>query len=339
MSEKTPANAPTSQSLPVYCADDFRVTNGANLGDPITDATEMALDDVYGLRASAQRIRLAVSVEADRNHFTIAQGTEAGEVGAKLYLDCCATFMCPDGVTVEAIILVETEGDLIATSYLLPLAPFEIDKDYALVKVDRRAAASRFAEVACVSFTRGTLITLANGMQKPIEELALGDKVLTRDNGPREIRWIGQQTVRATGAFAPIVIRKGVLNNENDLTLSPNHRLFIYQRRDHLRAGRAEVMVKARLLVNGETVVQSDGGYVDYFQLMFDSHEIIYAEGIAAESLFVDTRVKSVLPRELREQLAGEGHETGRAPRAFELNEATLDSATAADLLRRASSC
>lgn len=338
MSEISPPNPATSQSLPVYCAESFRVTNGANLGDPITDASDMALDDVYGLRDVENRTRLAVSFEADRKHFTIAEGTEAGQVGANLYLDCCATFMCPDGATIEAIILVETDGDLVANSYILPLAPLEIDKDYALVKIDKGAAVARFAEVACVSFTRGTLITLANGMQKPIEDLALGDKVLTRDNGPREIRWIGQQTVRATGAFAPIVIHKGVLNNENDLTLSPNHRLFIYQRRDHLHTGRAEVMVKARLLVNGETVVQSDGGYVDYFQLMFDGHEIIYAEGIAAESLFVDTRVKPVLPPELREQLAGDGHETGRAPRAFELGEGSIDSATAADLLRRASS-
>src|SRR5690606_17316517 len=125
------------------------------------------------------------------------------------------------------------------------------------------------------------------------------------DNGPCEIRWIGRQVVRATGAFAPILIAKGALNNSGDLMLSPNHRLFIYQRRDRIRAGRSEVLVRARQLVNGHSVVQSDGGFVEYFQLLFDRHEIIYAEGIAAESLLVDTRVRPVIPDEVTRRLAG----------------------------------
>ena len=336
MNMRAQAGLMPTQSLPVFRANTFRVTSGANLGDDLSDASDMELDDVYVLAARAQRDRLAVRVDAGAQYFTIAEGSEVGQIGAKLYLDCAATFMCPDGVTVEALVLVETDDDMVSDSYLLPLAPIEPQKDYALVKVDRQAARARFAEVACVSFTHGTLITMSNGAQKPIQDLAVGDKVLTRDNGPREIRWIGQQTVRATGAFAPIVIRKGALNNENDLILSPNHRLFIYQRQDHLRTGRAEVMVKAKLLVNGDSVVQSDGGFVDYFPLLFDNHEIIYAEGIAAESLFVDTRVRHVLPPELQAQLGSESA-APETPRAFELAEGALDSATAAEMLRRAS--
>jgi hypothetical protein len=177
---------------------------------------------------------------------------------------------------------------------------------------------------------------MANGLQKPIETLAVGDRVLTRDNGPREIRWIGTQTVRATGAFAPIKIAKGALNNSGDLILSPNHRLFIYQRRDRIQAGRSEVLVRARHLVNGETVVQSDGGFVDYFQLLFDQHEIIYAEGIAAESLLVDTRVRAVIPEAVRGRLDQLESMADRGAR-FELDEGALDAMVAAELLRRAS--
>src|SRR5690606_7679071 len=102
-----------------------------------------------------------------------------------------------------------------------------------------------------------TRITLATGIQRPIEELRVGDQILTRDNGPREIRWIGHQTVRATGSSAPILIRAGVLNNSGDLIVSPNHRLFIWQRQDALRAGRSELMVRAGQLVNGASVVQT----------------------------------------------------------------------------------
>jgi hypothetical protein len=48
------------------------------------------------------------------------------------------------------------------------------------------------------------------------------------------------------GEFAPIVITKGALHNENDLPVSPDHRLFVCQREDKLGAGRSEVLVKVR---------------------------------------------------------------------------------------------
>ena len=58
----------------------------------------------------------------------------------------------------------------------------------------------------------------------------MGDRVLTSDDGVQAIRWIGVTTLRATGALAHIVIEAGALNNEHDLVVSPDHRLFIYQR-------------------------------------------------------------------------------------------------------------
>jgi hypothetical protein len=201
------------------------------------------------------------------------------------------------------------------------------------VGVDRAVAATRLAEVACVSFSRGTHITLASGAQVRIEDLAVGDKVLTRDDGPQPIRWIGRTTLRATGSFAPIVIRKGTLHNENDLIVSPDHRIFVWQRQDKLGAGRAEVLVKVRHLINGTTVFQQDGGFVDYFQLMFDNHQIIYAEGIAAESLLIDPRTRAALPGEVRS-----ARHTPRRHTGFEVQEALLSGGDAVDVLRRASS-
>lgn len=336
----TARKALPGQSLPVIRAADFTVISGANLGDGLAHATDLMLDDVYALRPRARRHRLALSGGIGSTRFRLAEGSEIGTLGHDVHLDCALTFMCPDGSTIEALVFVEvTQAMTIAACYLLPLAPLEPRRDYALVAIDRDAARAKLAEIACVSFALGTNITMANGLQKPIESLAVGDKVLTRDNGPREIRWIGRQTVRATGAFAPILIAKGALNNSGDLMLSPNHRLFIYQRRDRIRAGRSEVLVRARHLVNGDTVVQSDGGFVDYFQLLFDQHEIIYAEGIAAESLLVDTRTQTVIPAEVRARLAG-GRNNGDDTRAaFEIGEGLIDAAVAAELLRRASAC
>lgn len=325
------------KTVPVFAGAAFRVIRGANLGDGLGDATEIALGDTYALAPDARRQRLSVLPGAAR--LTVGEGGEVGTPGNALHLDAVATFMSPDGAFVDALILVETTPELmIAAVHLLPLADMAPRRDYAVVSLDTEGAAERFGQLGCIAFTAGTHITLASGAQVPIEELKVGDRVLTRDHGPRPVRWIGQQTVRATGDMAPILIRKGALNNARDLVVSPNHRLFIYQRRDRLRAGRREVLVKARYLVNGRSVVQSDGGFVDYYQLLFDAHEIIYAEGIAAESLMVDTHAAAVLPPEVREWL--EAATTPReGPHAMDLPEGLIDSATAADLLRQSSAC
>lgn len=105
------------------------------------------------------------------------------------------------------------------------------------------------------------------------------------------------------GDFAPVVIRAGAMCNTRDLLLSPEHRLFIGQHRDAIGVGRFEVPVKVRHLIDGDTVYQQDGGFVAYVQLLFDDHHILYAEGIAAETLLVDSHPRAALPRELAMRL------------------------------------
>ncbi|WP_226780571.1 Hint domain-containing protein [Oceaniglobus trochenteri] len=307
MQETGQIRAEPAHSVTVFRSGAFRAIDGANLGDAMGHAGDLNLGDVYMLTPRAPRHRLALRVTATPGRMEIAPDTECGAVGAPLHLDSLATFMTPDGTTLEALILVELNADraTIAEIYLFPLARLKQKLGYSLVAVDRDAALARFAQTACVSFTRGTHITLASGRQVPIEDLNEGDNVLTRDHGAQKVRWIGHQTLRATGAMAPIRIAAGTLNNDNDLIVSPNHRLFIYQRQDRVKAGQAEVLVKAKYLVNDDTVTRTDGGFVDYFQILFDRHEIIYAEGIAAESLMVDTRVRPALPPELQDTLAG----------------------------------
>lgn len=336
MSFKEPASDLT---LPVLQGDDFFVISGVAEGDGVSFADELVMDDVYQLRAAARRSQLAMRPQPAGKGYFIEAGTDIGTPGNAVYLDCCVTLMAPDSTTYEALVLVEVEDGMSAGIHLLPLANLLVGVDYQLVGVDRHAATSRFAEVACVSFTRGTHITLAGGEQRRIENLSVNDKVLTRDDGPQEIRWIGRTTLRAVGAFAPVVIRKGALHNENDLLLSPDHRIFVYQRKDRLGAGRSEVLVKVRHLINGETVFQQDGGFVDYFQLLFDDHQIIYAEGIAAESLLIDPRTRQAVPDDVGRQVSGNlpGHKH-RHHFEYEVKESLLSQPDAAGLLRRASS-
>ncbi|MEM8577705.1 MAG: Hint domain-containing protein, partial [Pseudomonadota bacterium] len=284
--------------LPVYPGAAFTVTHGANLGDAVSFATELELDDIYALAPGAAPLRLGL--QPGPEGFTVAPSSDAGTPGAALHLDCALTLMSPDGRATGAIVLVEVDASgHVADIFLLPLAPLTDRTDYALVGIDADATSDMFAQAQCARFVRGTCITMASGAQVPIEELEVGMRILTRDAGPQAIRWIGTSTTRATGAFAPIRIRAGVLNNTRDLIVSPEHRLFIYQRSDRLGAGRSELLVKARHLVNGDSVTVQDGGFVDYFQLLFDAHQIIYAEGIAAESTLIDTRTRHAVPDEV----------------------------------------
>lgn len=333
-----PSAKKAAQSLPVYHGSSLTVVNGANLGDSLSFAAELDLDDTYELRVNARLRRLAI-LPAENGTFTIGPDTALGRPGARLHLDCCLTLMSGTGQTAELLVLVEVDdAGHVTNIYALPLAKLTPRMGYSLVGIDRQRARQKFAQVACVSFSRGTQITMASGAQKPIEELAVGDMVLTRDDGPQALRWIGQSTVRAVGEFAPIRIKAGTLHNERDLLVSPDHRLFIYQRFDALGAGRHEVLVRARHLVNGDTVVWQAGGFVDYFQLLFDRHHIIFAEGIAAETFLVDTRTRDALPQELSETLdrALPGHE-GRRHLEYEVSEALLNHPDAASLLKRAS--
>lgn len=329
---------PDVQKLPVYRSSYFRCENGVAEGDGISFADELVLDDIYEMQLAAPKEQIAVRPALDEKSFLITSTSPTGTEGNAVYVDSCITLMAPDSSTFEAVILVEVEDGGVAEVYFMPFAKIEPKTGYRLVGIDRHTATTRLAEVACMSFARGTHITMASGAQVKVEDLKVGDRVLTRDEGPRAIRWIGTNTIRAVGDFAPVVIRKGALNNEHDLWLSPEHRIFVYQREDNLGVGRSEVLIKVRHLINGNTVFQKDGGFVDYFQLLFDEHQIIYAEGIATETLLVDPRTRGVLPEELSRELSGNrGGQIRPAHLDYEVQDTLVAGPDTAELLRRAS--
>ncbi|MEI4231918.1 Hint domain-containing protein [Roseovarius sp. D22-M7] len=333
----TSPDARPAQSIPVFDASDFRVVSGANLGDALSFADELDLDDMYELGAQARTARLDLVMHG-AGPFMIGDASERGCPGARVHLDCALTLMAATGGMTEMLVFVEVDavGD-VAQVYGMPLARITPRTGYALVGVAREGALRKFAQAACVAFTAGTHITLASGAQTPVELLRPGDMVLTRDDGPCPVRWLGRSTVRAVGDFAPVRIKAGTLHNEGDLLVSPDHRLLIYQRSDAIGAGRPEVLVRARHLVNGDSVRRETGGFVEYCQILFDAHQIIYAEGIAAETLLVDPRTRAALPRDVEVVLPDFGDHAARPHLKFEASDAVLTHPDAAGLLKRAS--
>ena len=132
-------------------------------------------------------------------------------------------------------------------------------------------------------FTRGTLIRTRTG-ERSIEDLTAGDMVLTMDHGYQPIRWIGSSKRPATGALAPILIRKGALGNTRDLRVSPQHRMLLSGWQAEVLFGESEVLATAKSLVNDHSILREEGDEVEYFHMLFDTHEIVYAEGAPSES-------------------------------------------------------
>ncbi|MGB0902572.1 Hint domain-containing protein [Halocynthiibacter sp.] len=134
-----------------------------------------------------------------------------------------------------------------------------------------------------VCFARSTRILTQRG-ECLIEDLKTGDLVYTRDNGLQPIRWIGSSTRLAAGPLAPVLIRKGALGNNRDLRVSQQHRMLVTGWRAELFFGETEVLVPAKSLLNDKTITLDTEGSVEYFHMMFDTHEIVFAEGAPAES-------------------------------------------------------
>ena len=142
---------------------------------------------------------------------------------------------------------------------------------------------SNIEKIIC--FAAGTRISTATGAI-PVEELAQGDMVLTRDNGFQPVRWIGKTTVPAIGDWAPIRIAAGTLGASRDLLVSPQHRMLLTGPTTRLLFDTPEVLAAAHHLVNDHSIRRQPGGTVTYVHLLLEQHEVIYAENCPAESFF-----------------------------------------------------
>jgi len=316
MPEKMQNNVIANYAAHVFWAADLTVISGANLGDPLMAVDELCLGDVYMLDTDTEAHQLSVQdgapgaaqkgrfLRKGTGHHTIAPGSDIGKVGDGVSLEGRISLMAPDGDKVDVLlVLVSPSGPAAPELFFLPLAPIEPKVSYTLLSAHEDPGHVRLTDITPVAFTRGTLITMGNGVQRPIEDLKIGDKILTRDRGPKQLRWIGRRTVRAIGPFAPVVIPKGTLSNASDMIVSQYQRIFIYQPAPKRLSERAEILVRARDLVDDQNVYVRSGGFVEYFHLVFDQHEIIYAECIPTESMLVDEQALGRMPEEMADEV------------------------------------
>ena len=151
------------------------------------------------------------------------------------------------------------------------------------------AAVSATSVTPC--FTPGTMIATPKG-EVLVEELQVGDAVITRDNGIQLINWIG--TRRFGGRelannphLYPVLIRAGSLGcglPERDMRLSPNHRVLVSSDQTQLYFEEREVLVAAKHLVNNRGVYEVESLGTTYIHFLFDRHEVVLSNGSWSES-------------------------------------------------------
>lgn len=244
------------------------------------DRIEAAQDDSVSGGSGDDTITLADLGEAGSGTITISGG-EGGETsGDTLDLGGVA-----DRSTLT--LTVDTPGELAGTVNLY---------DGTLVTF------TNFEHIIC--FTPGTRIDTALGA-RPVEDLAPGDLIVTRDNGLQPLRWIGRSTVPASGRFAPVELAPELHGGTGPLLVSPQHRLLWTGSRAQLLFGTSEVLVAARHLLCHPAARHRPQGTVSYLHLMFDRHEIITANGAATESFFPGDAALSALSEPAREEMLG----------------------------------
>lgn len=161
-------------------------------------------------------------------------------------------------------------------------------------------------------FTPGTLIETRDG-PRPVEDLLPGDLILTRDHGLQPLRWVSRTWLTAADLVAspqhlPVCLRAGALGGglpRRDLRLSPRHRLLLSGWKAELLFAEPEVLVPAIAFLGEQAVrAEPDPAGQLYLHLLFDRHEIIFAEGAEVESLLPDWIDNADLPQVLRAELA-----------------------------------
>jgi Ca2+-binding RTX toxin-like protein len=142
-----------------------------------------------------------------------------------------------------------------------------------------------------ICFTPGSLIATPQGARL-VEELAPGDRVITRDNGIQELAWTGSKTLTPHALaraphLRPILIRAGALGNglpEQDLMVSPNHRVLIGNAHMPLYFDESEVLVAAKHLTGLPGIDQVTRLGATYVHIMCERHEVVLSNGAWTES-------------------------------------------------------
>jgi Hint domain len=203
-------------------------------------------------------------------------------------------FIVTDGhqsFTVTVIPVPDTGARLLMLVGDLP--PCDQDLWVVRTSVDRThsGAGARVAG-GVICFTPETRLLTPDGARQ-IRDLRPGDLIQTRDNGAQPVLWTGHRRMSGARLYAmphlrPIRFRAGALGigrPEDDLLVSPQHRMLIKGAAAQALFNTPEVLVAAEDLINdGSIMVDHALREVTYVHILLENHNIVWANGLETES-------------------------------------------------------
>ena len=188
----------------------------------------------------------------------------------------------------------------------------ETSLDDEVGHVDETVGVVVFEDGLIPCFTAGTRILTPSG-HVLVQDLRIGHWVTTADNGAQRIRWIGRrkfgkQDLAGNPNLRPVRILAqslGMQLPERDLLVSRQHRMLAASTIAERMFGDREVLVSAiKLTALPGIYVDLDVDEVEYIHLLFDDHEILFAEGAQTESLFLGDNAQQTLSKEGRQEIS-----------------------------------
>ena len=224
-----------------------------------------------------------------------------------------SSFVVTDGTQSYTVTLIEVgPGQRPLLMFLDELPPQGRDLWVVHHNLDPlRTASTPEQGTGVICFTPGTHILTPTGSVR-IEDLREGDMVQTKDNGAQEIRWIGARRMTGARLFAlpklrPIRIRAGAFGigePDDELLVSPEHRMLVKGVVARALFNTPEVLVAARDLVNGSSVIRdTQVKEVTYVHMLLERHEVLFANGVETESFHPANTAMSTISDEDRARL------------------------------------
>jgi T5SS/PEP-CTERM-associated repeat protein len=135
-------------------------------------------------------------------------------------------------------------------------------------------------EINVPCYVRGTRILTDRG-EIAVEDLRVGDQAITASGARRPIVWLGRRRIepmrhRDPAAVRPVRVSAGAFGEgepRRDLWLSPGHNIAF-----------EDALMPISSLINGRSIVQIEQASVEYWHVELETHDILLAEGLPAES-------------------------------------------------------
>lgn len=232
---------------------------------------------------------------SDTLTYDVGGGSQTTQMDAIGFFNGSVTFTNGSTVSDSFVLMQDDAGN----TFLLPMASGGTDLTAEAIESISITSAgntnysganqSTFSSQQFVCFAPGTLILCPEG-ERRVEDLRQGDCVVTADRGPQHLIWTGARQVDLSGNpdQAPVELKPGALGPgapSGRLVVSPQHRVLL--RGIGSKNAVDEILTPVKALADLPRIRRMSGKRtIIYHTLLCRRHEILFANGLAVESLY-----------------------------------------------------